>query len=261
MLSRWLVLTGAALALAQPSAGATLVSFGFDEGLGTTALNAGTLGAALNGTLTDGAGYSSDTPSGAGFSLSLDGVNDFVRVTTSFAYGSALTVEAWIQASAVNGQRVIWDDWGNPGVLLMVNDGALQFFLSTATHPGSGISVFTPVLLVEDRWTHVAGVYDGAEIRAYVNGVFAGSAATSGAVIDNPVTASAIGADNVVTNVLNFAGRIDDFRIHDVALDPSELGYHVPEPSLAALLAAGGLAAGVVRSRRSSARNRSLVSR
>jgi hypothetical protein len=244
--------------LAQAAGGATLVSFAFDEGMGMTATNAGTLGAALDGTLLGGAGYSTDTPFGGGTALSLDGADDHVGVTTSFSYGSAFTIEAWIKASAVDGQRVIWDDYGNPGVLLAIHTGAIQFGISTAQHPGLGIAVVSPGALCVDEWIHVAGVYDGAEIRAYVNGVLVASAATSGAVIDNPILTSAIGSDNLTTTALNFAGLIDDLRIHSTALDPSQLGdglahlghVCVPEPSLVALLGAAALAGFLVRRRR-----------
>jgi hypothetical protein len=233
---------------AAPASAAPLVEYTFDEGSGTNAANTGTLGAALDGTLTDGAGHSTDTPLGGGSSLALDGVNDFVRATTDFSYGEAFTVEAWIEASDVSGQRVIWDDYGNPGVLFAIFDGRLQFNISTPEHPGLGISVLSQLLLCAGEWIHVAGIYDGSAIRTYVNGVFTGDvAATTGAVIDNGVLASAIGADNLSTNALNFAGLIDDFRIHPTALDPSLLGGGfaslghdcVPEPSLALLLGAG----------------------
>jgi hypothetical protein len=239
------------LGVSPASLAAPLVEYGFDEGSGTNAANSGTLGASLDGTLTAGASYSTDTPSGAGTSLALDGVNDFVRATTAFSYGSAFTVEAWIKASAVNGQRVIWDDYGNPGVLLAIFDGRLQFGISTSANPGPGVSVYSPLLLCADEWIHVAGIYDGTGIRTYVNGVQTGNfVATSGTVIDNSILTSAIGADNITTTLLNFAGRIDDFRIHPTALDPSQLGGglahlgHVclPEPSLAALVGAGMLA-------------------
>ena len=234
------------LGFADPVAAETVVSFGFDEANGTTALNGGTLGAAANGTLNSGATRVADTPSGSGTALWLDGIDDFVRVTTTFAYGSAFTVEAWIRPEQVDGQRVIWDDYGNPGVLLAVSSGSLQFGVSTTEDPGPGLAAFSPQLVCTDEWIHVAGVYDGAELRAYVNGAVAASTATSGAVIDNPNSASAIGSDNEVTNALNFAGGIDDLRVHTSALAPAALGgglagegYDcVPEPSLGALSAA-----------------------
>jgi hypothetical protein len=243
------------LCLIVVSAGATaralpLVAFDFDEGQGAQAHNSGTLGAALDGTL-DGASYSPDTPFGQGSALHFDGVNDFVRVVTNFSYGNQFTVEAWIRPEAVNGQRVIWDDYGNPGVLLAIFDGRLQFGISTPEHPGLGIALYSPIVLCEDEWMHVAGVYDGTGIRTFVNGEQTGDlAATSGNVIDNPIPQSALGSDNLTTTALNFAGWIDDFRIHPAALSASELGGGraseghdcVPEPGALGLFALGMLA-------------------
>jgi hypothetical protein len=237
------------LVCAGGNAGAIpLVEFGFDEGSGPTAFNSGTLGAALDGEI-DGAAYSSDTPFGTGTALAFDGVNDFVRVTTSFSYGSQFTVEAWIKPSAVDGQRVIWDDYGNPGVLLAIFDGRLQFGISTPQHPGLGISLFSPIVLCIDEWLHVAGIYDGTGIRTFVNGEDTGDfAATSGEVIDNPILGSALGSDNLTTTALNFAGLIDDFRIHPEALAPGALGggranegHDCPEPAALGMSALGCL--------------------
>jgi hypothetical protein len=223
-----------------------LVEFDFDEDSGGSVLNSGTLGSASDGS-SFGATYTSDTPFGSGMALAFDGIDDFVRVRTQFAYGSQLTVEAWIKPSAVNGQRVIWDDYGNPGVLFAIYDGRLQFGISTPQHPGLGIALYSPIVLCTEGWMHVAGVYDGTGLRTYVNGEDTGDfAATAGNVIDNSDLNSALGADNQVTTALNFAGLIDDFRIHPVALAASELGggladqgHDCPEPAEFSLLGLG----------------------
>jgi len=239
----------ALLFLGAPGFAMPLVAYDFDEGSGTTATNAGTLGVALNGTIT-GPTYSGDTPSGADTSLLFDGSDDFVRLVTSFSYGSAFTVEAWIKPDAVDGQRIIFDDYGNPGVVFAIVDGTLQFNISTTTHPGPGIAVFGGTIST-GSWLHVAGIYDGAELRTYIDTVWTGdSAATSGNVIDNSNTSSALGSDNIATNALNFAGRMDDFRIWDRALDPSELAAPLPEPGASVLLL---LAAALTISRRTRA--------
>lgn len=222
-----------------------IVEYLFNVGTGVTALNTGSLGVTTNGAI-NGALYSPDTPLGGGFALMFDGINDFVRVPDTFDYGNALTHEAWIKPEATTGQRVVWDDYGNPGTLLTVFNGQVQFNISTATHPGPGISIFAGTV-APGQWQHIAGVYDGAQLRVFINGVDTGvSAATAGNIIDNGSLAAAIGSDNILTNALNFAGKIDDFRIFPVALRPEELaGGHyataVPEPTTFALYL-GGLA-------------------
>lgn len=154
----------ALLATSSPAAQPPVLEFLFDEDSGTTAINSGTLGAGSNGVLS-GATRSVETPFQTGFALSLDGDTDFVEIADTFDYGSTLTVEAWIRPDAVDGQRAVYDDYGNPGVFLAIYDGTLQFNISTGTHSGIGIAVFDGTLC-PGLWQHVAGTYDGTALRA-----------------------------------------------------------------------------------------------
>jgi len=193
----------------------------FDEGSGTTAANSGSLGAAADGAIS-GATYSTSTPFGTGFSLSFDGDTDFVDIADAYDYGSTLTLEAWVKPDAVDGQRILFDDYGSPGVLLAISSGVLQFNLSTGTHPGLGTGIFAGSICPE-LWQHVAGTYDGAIMRAYVNGIEVGTVETSGDIIDNGAFAARIGAESEIPSVLEFAGRMDDFRLFLDALAPEAL--------------------------------------
>lgn len=198
-----------------------ILEFDFDEGTGTTAVNAGSLGAAANGVISS-ATYSANSPFGIGFSISFDGDTDFVDVADAYDYGSALTLEAWINPDAVDGQRIIYDDYGSPGVLFAISSGVLQFNLSTATHPGLGTGIFAGSIC-PGLWQHVAGTYDGTIMRAYVNGIEVGTVETSGDVIDNGGAPARIGAESEIASVLEFAGRMDDFRMFLDALAPEAL--------------------------------------
>jgi hypothetical protein len=200
---------------------ATLIEYRFDEA-GTTAANTGTLGAGGAGTLNGVARVTENQPYAAGSCVEFNGASSYIRVNNTFSYGNQLTIEAWLKPTAVNGQRVIWDDYGNPGVLLAIASGLVQFNVSTPAHPGGGIGVFTGTLAT-NVWQHVAGVYDGQTMRVFVNGRPApASAATSGSIIENGSN-PAIGSDNDTTTALNYAGRMDDFRIHTHALTANEL--------------------------------------
>jgi hypothetical protein len=175
-----------------------IVEYQFNELTGSTATNSGSLGSGTNGSIF-GATHSLDTPSGTGYSLQFDGVNDFVRVQDTFNYTDRLTIEAWVKPQAVNGQRIIWDDYGNPGVVFSVWNGRVQFNLSTETHPGLGIELYTGNIITGE-WQHVAGVYVGAQMRVYINGLPSGDPVfTSGMIYDNPgpLPYAAIGSSNV----------------------------------------------------------------
>jgi hypothetical protein len=134
---------------------------------------------------------------------------------------------------------VIFDDYGNPGALLsLYNGGVAGFGISTPADPGLGITV-TSGGIVTGAWQHVAGVYDGSEIRLYINGLLVGSAPTSGSIIDNGTMPAGVGRDDV-SPALYFNGKMDDLRIFNAALSPDELSC-APEPSSSLLMVAGFL--------------------
>lgn len=221
-----------------------ILEYLFDAG--ATAPNSGSFSSA-DGFPTAGASFSSDTPTGAGRSLDLDGISGRVAIGDAFDYtqdGSfvpnsprltALTVEAWIKpdAATLSGQHVIWDDYGAPGVLFTVFDARVQFSLSTVGAPGShsgpGISVFSPNpgTILAGQWQHVAGVYDGQSLRVFINGQDSCAVAqTEGGIQNNTEVFGslpiAIGRDNV-SDALHFGGLIDNVRLHDGALDRTQL--------------------------------------
>lgn len=87
---------------------------------------------------------------------------------------------------------------------------------------------------------HVAATYDGTTARLYVDGALVGSAI--GAGFAGSSVQSAIGNDPQYPSGYNtaFPGFIDEFRISNVALAPSQF-LNVPEPATVMLLGLGGL--------------------
>jgi hypothetical protein len=82
---------------APSSAGAAptpILEYLFNEGSGTTAINSGSLGASADGAIIGGVSYSTDTPSGSGFSLDFNASSAFVQVPDAWDYTNMLTIEA-----------------------------------------------------------------------------------------------------------------------------------------------------------------------
>jgi hypothetical protein len=111
-----------------------------------------------------------------------------------------------------------------------------------------------------NEWSHVAGTYDGATLRLFVNGTQVASQAQIGNLQVNTGQLR-IGGNTSPSEF--FTGRIDEVRIYDVALDQSEIqtdmATPIPEaPSLqqlgAGALALALLARGKARWRRASTR-------
>jgi hypothetical protein len=227
--SSWLAGVALVASTVSPAAAgpiAPLLDFDFDKGSGEVALNSGSLGASSNGAIS-GAVLSEDSAASGGLSLQLDGDTDYVEIPDTFDYPAAITLEAWIKPARLVGQQAIYDDYGNPGVFLALFEKQLQWNISTSSHPGLGVGIFAGQIC-EGLWQHVAGTYDGATLRAYINGIEIGSVGTTGAIADNAGNATHIGADSATPNVLEYAGRLDDLRLFGDSLAPEALGKGAP---------------------------------
>jgi hypothetical protein len=239
----FLVACIAAPLLAQPR---PLVEYRFEEGSGKTVANTGLFSGAI-GVLQDGMpaengpAFSRDAPqrTGSAYSLRFDGRGDLVRIPDAFNYTvdgmpsstplSQLTIEAWIKPNTVGGgtRMAIWDDNSNPGVYLGLWDDQVAFTISTSSDPGVGVTNYSGKI-VAGVWQHVAAVYDGEQVKIYVDGQDTGvSVATSGAIQDNSYVNQArasinIGAESDTLSA-NFDGFIDELRVVPVVLTPDQL--------------------------------------
>lgn len=148
-----------------------------------------------------------------------------VADTAKLDLTAAFTLEAWVKFNAlpaVDGATVVIVDkstaLGTDGYGLDVTftGGGPKLRLRT----GAG-SVTSNVNLVDlDRWTHLAGTWDGAMARLYVDGVERGAGAAA-----NPVAnalALRIGADSAGGSILD--GHLDEIAIHSRALTAMEIG-------------------------------------
>ncbi|KIM09722.1 MAG: hypothetical protein KU29_00220 [Sulfurovum sp. FS06-10] len=147
--------------------------------------------------------------------LNFDGSNDFVNLGTSVSTGlngtTALTLEAWINPSALNGWNNIVTDYDgayHKFLLRVRNSNNIQFVLN-------GTFLNTSFSVPLNTWTHVAAVYDGANMYVYVNGTLTASQA---ATVSLPATSNQvnIGA-RIGSNTENFTGNIDEVRVWNVA--------------------------------------------
>lgn len=143
--------------------------------------------------------------------LNFDGSNDFVNLSTPISTAlngsTALTLEAWINPSALNGWNNIITDYDgtyHKFLLRVRNNNNIQFWLNGTVLN----SAFTVPL---NTWTHIAAVYDGANMYVYANGVLIASQA---ATVSLPATSNQvnIGA-RIGSNTENFTGNIEDVRV------------------------------------------------
>ena len=203
------------------------VYFSFDEGSGTS--TADSSGQGNNGTLLNGAVWIAGK---TGTGLSLDGVNDHVRVPDSASLNTAvseITVAAWVyrqsnQTGTVTvASRQLGTGYLEPFFLGFMG-GNYRWFVNTV---GPGYSSYTiggaaPV----GQWTHLVGIYDGSLVRLYINGVQEFAIAHSGQLVSangGPLTLGASYNDAGFSAQEPLHGRIDEFQMYNRALSPAEI--------------------------------------
>ncbi len=144
----------------------------------------------------------------------------------------AMTVSAWVSLSSTTRWGgvvgVIEDNGGaEKGWILGYNDSVFTFGLaSTGADDGDGVMTYLEgdAPIVPGRWHHVVGVFDGREMRLYVDGKLdAGTEAQTGAILYDRGAPLAIGGylDSNEDHPLH--GRIREVRIEPRALTTTEI--------------------------------------
>jgi hypothetical protein len=174
---------------------------------------------------------------GFGTALSFDGVNDIVTVADIAALDltTGVTIEAWVNPSALNGWDTIALKGGNNGVMsygLYAHDGAPQ--AGGAAVPagyirdGGDRRVGGVQALPIGVWSHVAMTYDSQNIRLFINGVQVASVGRNNAIQPGN-GALGIGGNTVFPGEF-FAGLLDDVRIYNRALSAGEITTDMNTP-------------------------------
>ncbi len=173
-------------------------------------------------------------------SMKFDGTSSFVSFGTAagLAPDSAVTVEAWINPSGFalsSFQNSIFskDGWsaGEGGFVLRCGgNGILSFNIAGKSFSGvlnSWKEVVSPAGAIPlNTWSHVAGTFDGASIKCFVNGVQVGSVAYAGTIDKSGQYVAKAGrlADNQgASQTRFFNGFIDEIRVWERALSAAEL--------------------------------------
>ncbi|MFP5365062.1 MAG: LamG domain-containing protein [Thermoleophilia bacterium] len=203
----------------------------FDEPGGATAVDSS--GNANHATL---AGDPARIPGRFGGSLRFDGIDDRATVPRSSSLEPAnVTVETWLRAPASPGQYRHIISQGATGCgtaswgLYTGAQNGLQFYIASADAFGSwAISPDAGQGLWDGAWHHVAGTFDGATVRLFVDGVQVGDGTPTELAIVYPFDV----ADTYFgvfggCSLLNYAGDLDEPRVWRRALSSEELAASV----------------------------------
>ncbi|HID08226.1 MAG TPA: hypothetical protein EYP10_13890, partial [Armatimonadetes bacterium] len=198
----------------QPDAFTSLLLH-FDEGKGNTARDASEF---ANHCIVGNVRWTKGR-----FGMALDfrgGGYAYVRLSPSLDVREKLTIEAWIWIDGPSDeiQRVAFRS-GVYGLYISARRLTLTFFVNAGQRAWESVNAPIPA----KRWVHIAGVYDGKEMRLFVDGELAGRREKSGPIVESPAPLF-IGA-NDATGRWRLHGMIDEVRISHIArtkFDPQE---------------------------------------
>ncbi len=213
-----------ACVFARPAAAGLIAHFKFDETSGNTAVDSS--GNGNHGSLVGGILWTADGAIDGAIQFPVSNGIDRVTAGNFDLTGTGVTLAAWIRqegdlndtllimkSSGSNSANQSWgltaDDDGNVNFLIKAGGVWFQLQLSNA--------------IATNKWYHVAGTYDGATLRIYINGKLSTSAAhpVGGAVATQSGQTVSLG--EATDGDKEFEGKLDDARIYDSAISAVEI--------------------------------------
>ena len=182
-----------------------------------------------NDGIVDGETEYIDSPMGQAFSF--DG-NTCVLVDDSDSLDiTRATLEAWVMPSGSFSQRyarIVFKGTNSPFVPLyfLAYDGPgthmrMVVYINGVAKSATSITTLTD----PTRWYHIAGTYDGTDVKIYVDGTLEGTTNVLGdGEIDTDIGALGIGR-NPEADIYGYRGFIDEVRIWKVALSEGQLRF------------------------------------
>src|SRR5205085_887965 len=173
--------------------------------------------------------------------------SSYLRVSSAPALdiSGTLTLEAWVKLNTVGAAQAVVERYGatNSGsggyALRITNTGKVHFFIGyDSTSASQSDTLDGATTITAGQWHHVAGVYDGAQLRVYLDGAVDGTKSTT--AVPGTGTANLIigAAGNDAATGAYFAGSIDEAR---VTADALYFAAFAPAQHLSALAATRGL--------------------
>ncbi len=153
--------------------------------------------------------------------LNFDGTDDRVVITDNpaFDFSAGFTAEAWINPDELSTQTYLsqYDTNQKAFAFILLASGRIEFTVAT---DGATDQYFeSTTTIAAGEWSHITLTFDGTTMKAYINGVAAGTKAVAGTMFASTAPIE-IGARN---NAYFFNGSIDEVRIWTRVLTETEI--------------------------------------
>jgi len=163
--------------------------------------------------------------------LSFDGNNDYVTCADSASLDilDAITIELWLKYSVKPGSGEGYPlakkrRTNSATYQLFINDSG---FIRLGIHTSGYVGASGAIDLSDNIWHHTAGVWDGTNVRIYIDGVQSGTPQAQTGSMTATTDSVAIGY-GVGLHVVNipYKGLLDELRIYNRALTSNEIFAH-----------------------------------
>ncbi|MFC2083650.1 LamG-like jellyroll fold domain-containing protein [Bacteroidota bacterium] len=168
------------------------------------------------------------------YSLYFDGSDNYVDCGNGSVFNqltNQLTVEAWIKTNSSTStdlgtaNPIISKQSRNP----LIGGAFMFYFYGYQNQDQIKFHVNDEILstpygsIQEDIWNHVAGVYDGSQLKIYINGELKASKPFSETITQNNVNVQIGQIYNYNSGFYRFDGNIDEVKIWNRALGETEI--------------------------------------
>jgi hypothetical protein len=160
-----------------------------------------------------------------GNALQYSGSSQYTSISNLQLSGNTFTVELWVNAETFNGpsdfnisNMIVGGD--ENFVFRLGDDGVLNNKPQFVVLIGGHQKLNANSTLDANKWYHLAGVYDGSEMRLYIDGQLDNSRSQSGA-IQNTSVMTILGGTNNDSRM--FDGQLDEVRVWNTARSEQEI--------------------------------------
>ncbi len=159
--------------------------------------------------------------------LDFDGVNDYVNVpaaTSLIAGSSAISMTGWFFNTTMGYGQGMMGIRGTNGAFYLIELGSGTIECRFVNAANTLYQVVAPAsTIVPNVWQHYAWVYDGSNVKLYLNGGLVGSAAAAGSFSTTVSFPFVIGLSPATGYNFYYKGGIDEVTLWNKALTQTEI--------------------------------------